>query len=122
MKTGDRCELERLGNELRTASEQVGFYQLVGHGVPASELAAILEWAKKFHALPQHVKEEILMDRPSHLLGGVGYLGYGNRKLPTRDTGNRNAAFLLKRDNTIGFSDNQWPPNEALPGFRNGVV
>lgn len=33
LETGDSAELRKLGDALRIPNEQVGFYQLVGHGL-----------------------------------------------------------------------------------------
>jgi isopenicillin N synthase-like dioxygenase len=42
----------------------------------------------------------------------------GERKLPIRDSGNVNEAFVIKTDREIGYDDNQWPDETAIPGFR----
>jgi isopenicillin N synthase-like dioxygenase len=58
------------------------------------------------------------MDRPDWPVGGMGYLPVKNRKLPARDKGNLNEAFIIKCDETLSMDDNQWPPTELLPEFR----
>jgi isopenicillin N synthase-like dioxygenase len=120
-KNDDPAELQRLANALQKANEEVGFYQLVGHGVPSHELEAILTPTKAFHSLPDSEKQQIAMDRSGHQLGGVGYLGYGNWKLPSRSKPNQNAAFMIKRDHRIQSEDNQWPKEESLPEFRRSI-
>lgn len=120
-ETKDPLELQRLGNTLRKANEEVGFYELVGHDIPPAELEAIFAQTKALHSLPDLVKQQVAMDKPGHPIGGVGYLGYGNWKLPTRSKPNQNAAFMIKRDHRIAFEDNQWPNEEALPVFRQAV-
>lgn len=141
-------ELRRLSEQIREACEDnAGFFYLVGHGLPeevtgcggaaAGERGGggrggILGAAKDFHALPRHLKNRISMDRPDHPIGGVGYLGYNNRKLPSRETCNHNAAFVVKADHRIRLvEDNQWPPSPEehgdddgaplLPGFRGAI-
>jgi len=54
-------------------------------------------------------------------VGGVGYLPVKNTKLPSRDRGNLNEAFIVKCDDVLQLSDNQWPDAAALPGFRQAV-
>ncbi|MEM9562278.1 MAG: 2OG-Fe(II) oxygenase family protein [Actinomycetota bacterium] len=120
-RSGAPADLAAAAGELRRACEDVGFHQLVGHGLDPSERAGILDVNRRFHDLDEATKTSIAMDRPGHPVGGVGYLPYGNRKLPTRSTGNRNAAFLLKSGAGIGIDDNQWLPDEVLPGFRTAV-
>ncbi len=105
---------------LRTASEEVGFFQLIGHGIASEELASILSWTETFHALDSATKASLAMDR-GWPLAGSGYLEVGHRKLPRRDAGNLNEALIIKTDRDNGFNQNQWPDDAALPGFREAV-
>ncbi|MEM8905594.1 MAG: 2-oxoglutarate and iron-dependent oxygenase domain-containing protein [Actinomycetota bacterium] len=120
-ETGDADALEDAASVLRTALEEVGFHQLVGHGVPAELTDGILDLTRRFHALPLPVKRTVVIDQPGFPIPSVGYMPIGTRKLPTRERGNPNEAFLVKRDRGIGFDDNRWPADEVLPGFRAGV-
>lgn len=119
--SGTPSDLQAAAEALRSASEEVGFHQLVGHGIARTETDAILAETRRFHALPLATKQSILMDRADWPLRGVGYMPVGERKLPRREKGNINEAFLLKSDRTIGFDDNQWLPEDVLPGFRGAV-
>ena len=83
-ETGDRAALNDAAAALRAACEQVGFFQLVGHGLSDEAIADIFEWVRRFHALPLEVKQQINIDNPDHPLGGVGYLPIGERRLPKR--------------------------------------
>lgn len=120
-ETGDDEALTEAAKTLRQASEQVGFHQLVGHGVSPALIDDIFDMTTRFHALPIDVKQRIRMDRPDWPIGGAGYLPVGERKLPRREFGNLNEAFLIKADRHIGFDDNQWLPDDDLPGFRATV-
>lgn len=123
LETNAPEELQKLGKALKAACEEVGFHQLVGHGLPRSTTDGILNQTRRFHELPNKIKEKIKMDKPDFPLGGVGYLNYGNRKLPKRDTSNQNASFLVKADHTIDLHrDNQWLAEEELPGFQEAVT
>jgi isopenicillin N synthase-like dioxygenase len=42
----------------------------------------------------------------------------GARKLPTRDRGNRNEAFVVKSGSGISMDQNQWPDGATLSGMR----
>lgn len=114
-------DLASAAAEMRFALEEVGFYQLVGHGVDQGALDDILDATCRFHDLPLETKQTILIDRPGASLGSVGYMPVGARKLPSRGKGNPNEAFLLKGDRGVGFDDNEWLPDELLPGFRASV-
>ncbi len=114
-------EEQRIAAQLRDASQDVGFYQLVGHGITIEQEQEILAETRGFHSLPIETKTTVQMDRPDWPVGGVGYLPMGERKLPRRDKGNLNEAFLIKSDRELGFDDNQWLHEKQLPGFRKGV-
>lgn len=119
--SGTRADLNAAAHAVRTACEQVGFFQLVGHGLSADAVADIFEQTRRFHSLPEHVKHDVHIDNPSWPLSGVGWLPFGQRRLPRRELGNENVAFLIKSDATISSSDNQWLDDAVLPGFRAAV-
>lgn len=119
--TGDAADLADAAGDMRYALEDVGFYQLVGHGIGQPAMDAILDATRRFHELPLAVKETILIDRPDSTLSSVGYMPVGARKLPSRGKGNPNEAFLLKGDRDVTFEDNAWLADDALPGFRASV-
>lgn len=123
--TTTSATLDTLANQLKIACETVGFWQLVGYEqvLPPHLIQDVFAAAARLHALPLHVKLQILMDRPDWKLGGVGYLPVGERKLPRRRKGNLNEAFLLKSGRDIDcMDDNQWPDEQQLPGFREAVL
>jgi isopenicillin N synthase-like dioxygenase len=117
----DAPTLELLGEQLRVACETVGFFSIVGHQVPRSQVALMFNFASKFHALALADKNAIAMDRSEWPVGGIGYLPVKHRKLPTRDNGNLNEAFIVKCDHKLTMGDNQWPNEQTLPGFRNAL-
>ena len=100
-ETGDRQALDRIAQELRQACEETGFLSIVGHGISQAEIDAAFEQTQLFHNLPLETKREILMDRPEWPVGGMGYLPLKNRKLPARDNGNVNEAFIVKIDDEL---------------------
>ena len=119
--TGDRAALDEVASQLASASAEVGFFQLVGHGVPDEQIEGILDATRRFHDLPVDPRRTIEMDRPDWPLGGVGYLPLGERKLPRRARGNLNEAFLMKSAEDIDPDDNQWLTEADAPGFRATV-
>ena len=112
--------------QLRHACTKVGFYYLVGHGISATLRKETFAAIRDFYNLPQHVKETLRMDRQGFPVGGVGYLPYHHRKLPTRKKGNANEAFIVKRQTgktvSIRLEDNQWPAETVLPGFQRTIM
>ena len=110
--------LQDVANQLRYACENVGFFTITGHQVGADIIDRQFSMIKRFHDLPMQDKKSIEMDQASWPVGGVGYLPFKNRKLPSRDTGNRNEAFLIKCDHQLSMADNQWLNDTVIPGFR----
>lgn len=113
--------LTEVAEELRYACERVGFYQLVGHQLPPSLLAETFAQSRRFHDLDLDTKQIINLDNPDWPVPNVGYMPVGERRLPRRTKGNLNEAFLLKGDRDIGFADNQWLDEVAIPGFRDAI-
>lgn len=124
---GEPGALQRLGAELRRAFEEIGFYFIVGHGVPQSLVDSAFAEAERFHAQPLEDKLAVKMD------GGLtGYLpvrGSTTRhsQINPNNKPNVNEAFFTRRDGGLDRGEvagqaerNKWPSN--LPGFRETVV
>jgi len=118
-----------LASQLRHSAE-VGFFGVIGHGIPQPALDLALRATAEFHALPLSAKMEVAMDAPGSAVGGVGYLPMGNRKLPARSTPNQNAAFIVKRERgprNVTLDVMPWPashPASAFdgPAFRAAIA
>jgi len=119
--SGSDSGLDEIADQLRLACEQVGFFLITGHGVPSDLIASTFSHVRQFHARPLDEKLAIQMDRSDWPHGGMGYLPHRNGKLPSREKANFNEAFLIKRDHTITYDDNQWPEPKNLPAFRAAI-
>jgi len=119
--TGSEDALNAAAAKLKVACEETGFISITGHQLSEAVLDNTFEQIRQFHALPIEEKKKILMDRPDWPIGGMGYLPLKNRKLPARDTGNVNEAFIVKCDDKLTMNDNQWPEAGRLPRFRDSV-
>lgn len=120
-QSGLDSDLEEVASQLREACTHTGFCSITGHQFSKSILKQAFNDAIRFHALPQEIKQSILMDRDAWPVKGVGYLPVRNRKLPARNRGNLNESFVLKRDHRATLDDNQWPPEYLIPGFRQNI-
>ena len=122
--------MERTAAQLTTALTEVGFYYIVNHGVPESDIEAVYREAERFHALPLERKMAVRIDRHN-----VGYLPMRGDTLRTSTVqtvtrANFNEAFFVARDLPSDHPDvradrrfrsaNRWPAD--LPGFRETVV
>ncbi|TWP36515.1 isopenicillin N synthase family dioxygenase [Leekyejoonella antrihumi] len=108
---------------LRRATHEIGFFYLVGHGVPQSVMDDVIGAAHELFALPEADKGAIAMTRSAHFRGftRVG----GERTQGTVDwreqidIGPERAALPI-RPGSPGWErlqgPNQWPA--ALPGLR----
>lgn len=110
--------LNCVAEQLRVACEETGFFSIVGHGISSTDIKETFDQVRQFHALPIDVKHQILMDRADWPVGGMGFLPLNNRKLPARQTGNVNEAFIIKCDDQLGMNDNQWPDPAHAANFR----
>lgn len=119
--SGSDQDLDVIAQQLKTACEQTGFFSIVGHHVPSEVINNTFSQVREFHSASDETKGATLMDRPGWPAGGMGYLPLKNRKLPARQTGNLNEAFIIKCDDQLGMSDNQWPDAAELPSFRAQV-
>lgn len=113
--------LNDVAEQLRVACEETGFFSITGHHVTSDDLADTFNQVRQFHSQSIDIKNNILMDRTDWPVGGMGYLPLKNHKLPARQTGNVNEAFIIKCDDQLTMDDNQWPDSEALPEFRPRV-
>jgi isopenicillin N synthase-like dioxygenase len=59
----------QLRERLREAAHEVGFFYLIGHGVPGALGARVLDVARRLFALPQADKDRIAMARSPHFRG-----------------------------------------------------
>ncbi|WP_428487810.1 isopenicillin N synthase family dioxygenase [Rhodopila sp.] len=127
---GEKNADRKLADQLRWASETIGFYFIQNHGVDQALIDATFHQAARFHALPMEQKQKLLINRHQ-----IGYLPMGGAKMRSSEV-NRNTrhdlneALFIRRERTSDDPDviagkpwrglNQWP--DTLPGFRDTVL
>ena len=85
-----------VGREIRAASERIGFYLMVNHGVPETLRTGIFEANARFHALPLERKLEIKLS--PHFRGYQPFAG-STLKISTvaeATTGNQSESFFIR--------------------------
>lgn len=127
---GQPGALERTGEEVRYALENVGFYFIVNHGVAQEIIDRTFELAKRYHSLPLERKMPSRFDENS-----VGYMPLAgstirSSSLNANNKPNLYEGFFMKRDLAPDHPDvvnrrpfrglNKWP--EELPGFRSDAM
>lgn len=127
---GEPEALTRLGQEVRQALEDIGFFFIKHHGVPQELIDRVFAEDARFHAQPMERKLTIKVNNK-----GIGYMPpglqqpkYKQEESPRKpDIGE---AFFIGRESNkthdSGTADplyqggNQWPPD--LPGFRETLI
>jgi len=121
---------ERLAEQLRWASETIGFYFITDHGIPQAQIDAVFEQARRFHALP--LDEKLTLRINKHQIGylPMGGVIYKTSAVNRNTKSDLNAAIFIRRERAPDDPDviagvpwrglNQWPAN--LPGFRETVI
>jgi isopenicillin N synthase-like dioxygenase len=113
--------------ELRYAAHEVGFFYVVGHGVPAELTAGIHEVATRFFALPLEQRLAIENINSPQFRGytrtGYEYTGGKQDWREQIDIGPERAALPVAEGAPVWqrlIGPNQWP--EALPELRATVL
>ena len=69
MLDADEASAAAFRDALRAATHEVGFFYLVGHGIPDDVTARAFATAERFFALPAEEKQAIEMRRSPHFRG-----------------------------------------------------
>ena len=123
---GDAAARRDTARQIGRACRHIGFFFVVGHGVPDELIARTFAEAKRFFDQPAEVKQRISIDRsPCHR----GYFSLGGENLdPAKQTaaGDFKEGLKIGRDlsaehplvkaGTPLHGPNQWP--DGLPGWR----
>src|SRR5262245_28888535 len=127
---GEVGGLDTVAPEVARASENVGFFYLAGHGVPADVIGAAFRASREFHALPLDEKLALALNT-----NNIGYLAV-NQSMQRHSTvhkatrPNFNESFFISHDRGPDHPDviaetplrgrNQWPAGHA--GMRGAMV
>lgn len=113
--------------DLRSASRDVGFFYLVGHGIPQADIQGLFAKAKRFFALPAQEKQAIEMVNSPQFRGYTRVAGELTRGQADRreqlDFGVERTAIAQTPDLpawTRLQGPNQWP--QGLPGLRPTIL
>jgi isopenicillin N synthase-like dioxygenase len=115
-----------VARELRAACIDIGFFYLAGHGIPAAELEEMLEWGRRFFALPLDEKMKIHRSRSP---GNQGYVttggnvpeanpDYGASDIRERLAVSRDRIPDEPAEGSFSAGLSQWPDEKVLPGFE----
>ena len=125
---GEPDALAKLQAPMRHALEDIGFYFIVGHGLPQSLIDGAFAAAKAFHDQPEDRKLALRLNE--HNIGYMPFKGSTTRhsQLNANNKPNLVEAFFVKREGSPDMppdprpfrGQNRWPP--GLPGFKEPVL
>lgn len=122
---GDPKATAACAAELRSACENQGFLQVIGHSVSPSTQKNFLDAIASFFALPLKEKEKISQSNsPCYR----GYERIGGQKLDELDddaTTDQKEGFSVRPERELGrflAGPNQWPDERVLPGFKEAYM
>lgn len=104
---------EEIGERLWTAATDIGFFQLVGHGIPAADIDRAFDRARSFFALPDAVKARC----PHSKADNVGWESRAQVR-PSIGTPDQKESYQITRPRMAGL----WPDEADLPGFRADML
>jgi isopenicillin N synthase-like dioxygenase len=118
------ADLESAPAAVEAAASTVGFFQIIGHGIPDEKLAAVYDATDRLDALPEAEKRRHLSDghpyRGFHMNRDAEGIVRQERFLASRFDGVDDAiAGGVKEDLVDFFYPNIWPD---VPGLRESVT
>ena len=118
---GNEAPKRSIANQLSEACQAPGFFQIVGHGVPATLRQDLLDVLAHFYALPLETKQALHRSQSTCLRG---YERVGEQMLEA-GVADQKEGFMIGRERpeNAGFlqGPNQWPDEHGAPRFR-GVL
>lgn len=106
----------KVGEQIRQACIDIGFFYISGHGFSQEEMAMTLEWAHRFFGLPLDLKMKTAVTPESD---NKGFLRVGGMN-PTADaakTADLKERLFLPHDEADNKSSSIWPSEVVLPEF-----
>lgn len=123
VKGGSTDERLRVAMELRRACVDIGFFYLVGHGIPDEELDESIRWGHRLFELP---KEELAKLHKDNNRYGLGFVPAGGTQPGEDRAPDTREVFSMTRERLPGEDSNprnwaghsQWPDERLLPGYK----
>lgn len=127
MYSDDASARQAVGEAVRKACTEVGFFYASGHGVPQTVIDNTFSAAQRFFDLPLEEKVKVDISKSPNLRGYTGLL---EENTNMEGLGDLHEGFDIALDlppddpdvlaGTFGCGPNQWP--EQLPGFREALL
>ncbi|CAN5881317.1 isopenicillin N synthase family oxygenase [soil metagenome] len=102
---------DTIADELWSAATDIGFFQVIDHGIDLDEVRAAFAMAEKFFALPEDVKAR----RPKRFNSGWEQL---TQVRPSVGVPDQKESYQV----TLSNMDGLWPTDDELEGFRATIL
>lgn len=103
---------EQITDELFSAATDIGFFQVVDHGIDLDDVAHAFAMSERFFALPRDVKARFPL-RKGHNVGWE----FMSQVRPSVGTPDQKESYQVTRPRMDGL----WPTDDELDGFRSTI-
>lgn len=127
MRSDDPAARAAVGEAVRKACTEVGFFYATNHGMPQEVIDDTFAAAHRFFDLPKDAKQAISVEKSEAMRGYTPLLG---ENTDPDNNGDLHEGFDLALDlplddpdvaaGVFGYAPNQWP--EGLDGFRDALM
>jgi isopenicillin N synthase-like dioxygenase len=117
---------------IQEALTGVGFFIVIGHGVPEELIARTFDYARRLHDLPMERKVALRLNEHNNGYMAMGRYAVWTSDVNANDKPDLNEAFFIKRErppehpmraaNRRFAGANMWPDDADLPGFRDHIL
>jgi isopenicillin N synthase-like dioxygenase len=98
-----------IADQLWKASTEIGFFQLINHGIPQEQIDEAFDMTAKFFALPHETKGKMPLGKGTN----AGW-EYKAQVRPSTGTADNKESYQI----TLPRMTNLWPSGNELPGFK----
>lgn len=102
-----------IADQLWTAATQIGFFQLVNHGIPQAQIDEAFAMTERFFDLPHAAKEQYPLGKGTN----AGW-EYKAQVRPSTGTADNKELYQITVPRMTGL----WPTGAELPGFKAAML
>ncbi len=102
-----------VAEQLWNASTEIGFFQLVNHGIPQEQIDEAFAMTERFFALPHDIKAHYPLGKGTN----AGW-EYKSQVRPSTGTADPKESYQITLPRMSGL----WPTGDELPGFKAAML
>jgi isopenicillin N synthase-like dioxygenase len=104
---------QEIADQLWDASTEIGFFQLINHGIPQAQVDEAFDMTAKFFALSQDAKAKMPLGKGTN----AGW-EYKSQVRPSTGTADQKESYQI----TLPRMAKLWPDGDELPGFKAAML